>query len=198
MNTPEEGEHMKTRKTILASLAAMSLAGATFAQTTSQTERVKGTPKAEVEKKMTGEVVGVEGDWLFAKMHPLGTYSLFRVQPGREFIIDGQTKHIGELKPGTVITGTVTTKTTPVTVRTTATLNGTVRFAQGNFVVLRLENGDLKEYRVPDSYRFVVDGRPASVRQLRPGMNVTATKITEQPETMISTQTSITGTGPTK
>jgi hypothetical protein len=187
---------MNARKTILASLAVMSLAGAALAQAPSQTERVKGTPKSEVEKKMTGEVVGVEGDWLFAKMHPLGTYSLFRVQPGLEFVIDGQTKHIGDLKPGTVVTGMVTTKTTPVTVRTTSTLTGTVRFAQGNFVVLRLENGDLKEYRVPDSYQFVVDGRPASVRQLRPGMNVTAQRIVEEPETVITTQTTITGTAP--
>ena len=41
---------------------------------------------------------------------------------------------------------------TPVTVRTTSTLNGTVWWAQGNYVVLTLENGENKEYQVPESF----------------------------------------------
>ncbi len=49
---------------------------------------------------------------------------MFLVQSGREFVIDGQTKHIADLKPGTVLTATVTTTTRPVTVRTTSVLNG--------------------------------------------------------------------------
>ena len=81
------------------------------------------------------------------KMQPLGNYSLFHVQPGREFMIDGQTKHIADLKPGTVLTGTMVKKVTPVTVRTTSTLNGTVWWAQGDYVVLTLENGEQKGYQ---------------------------------------------------
>ena len=98
---------------------------------------------------MTGEVVFVSGNWLLCKMQPLGNYTLFDVQPGREFIIDGQTRHIGDLKPGTVLTGTIVTSTTPVTMRTTSTLEGTVLWAQNNYVVLRLDSGEVKEYKVP-------------------------------------------------
>jgi hypothetical protein len=186
---------MKAKQAIMTGLAVLGIAGAAHAQVTSETEKIAGETKVET-VKMTGEVVYVQGNYLFAKMQPLGNYSLFDVKPGREFIIDGQTKHIGDLKPGTVITGTIITKTTPVTVRTTSTLNGTVWWAQGNYVVLTLENGENKEYNVPDSFQFMVEGKPASVHDLKKGMKVTATKIVEEPRTEMSTDTVITGTAP--
>ncbi len=186
---------MKAKQAIMTGLAVLGIAGAAHAQVTSETKKIEGETKVET-VKMTGEVVFVQGNHLFAKMQPLGNYSLFDVKPGREFIIDGQTKHIGDLKPGTVITGTIITKTTPVTMRTTSTLNGTVWWVQGNYVVLTLENGENKEYNVPDSFQFTVEGKPASVHDLKKGMKVTATKIVEEPRTEMSTDTVITGTAP--
>ena len=67
---------------------------------------------------------------------------------------------------------------------------------QGNYVVLRLENGEVKEYKVPDWYRFMVEGKSASVQELREGMKVSATKIVEEPKTEISSDTVITGKAP--
>lgn len=186
---------MNPRQAIATGLAVLGLATTLHAQTPPQTEKIKGEPKVET-VKMTGEVVQVQGDWLLAKMQPLGNYSLFRVQSGREFMIDGQTKHLADLKPGTVLTGTIVKKTTPVTVRTTSTLSGTVWWAQGNYVVLTLENGENKEYKVPESFKFMVDGKPATVHELKEGMKVTATKIVEEPTTEISTETAITGKAP--
>ncbi len=118
------------------------------------------------------------------------------MQPGREFLIDGQKKLIGDLRPGTMLTAMIITRTTPVTARTTATLNGTVWWVQGNFVILTLANGEHKEYKVPESYRFMVDGKQAAVQDLRPGMKITATKIVEEQTTEISSETVITGTAP--
>jgi hypothetical protein len=186
---------MTARQVIMTSAVFLTMTGGAYAQATSQTEKVAGEAKVET-VKMTGEVAWVQGDWLFAKMQPLGNYSLFNVKPGREFMIDGQIKHISELKPGTVLTGMITTKTTPVTLRTTSTLNGTVWYSQGNYVVLTLANGENREYHVPESFKFMVEGKPASVNELKPGMKVTATKITEEPQTEISTQTQITGKAP--
>ena len=82
-------------------------------------------------------------------MLPRGYYSVFSVKPGREFMIDGQTKHIGDLKPGTVLTATVTTTTQPVTVRTISSLTGKVWWVQGNYVVLTLANGENKDTTSP-------------------------------------------------
>jgi hypothetical protein len=186
---------MKTKEAIVTGLAVLCVAGTAYAQTTPQTERLKGEAKVET-LKMTGTVVEVRDNYLLAKMQPLGNYSLFKVMPGREFIIDGQTKHIGDLKPGTELTGMITTRTTPVTVRTTSTLNGTVWHAQDKYVILTLENGENKEYSVPESFQFIVEGKPATVRELRRGMKVTATKIVEEPQTEMSTDTVITGKAP--
>ncbi len=186
---------MTVRQVITIGLAILGTAGAAYSQVTSKTENVKGEAKVET-LKMTGEVVSVQGNWLLAKMEPLGNYSLFNVQPGREFIIDGQKRLIGDLKPGTILTGMITTRTTPVTVRTTSKLDGTVWWAQGDYVVLTLENGENREYKVPESFQFTVSGKPATVRELRQGMKVTATKIVEEPQTEISSDTVITGKSP--
>jgi len=186
---------MKTREAIVTGLAVLCVAGAAYAQTTPQTERVKGEAKVET-LKMTGTVVEVRDNYLLAKMQPLGNFSLFKVMPGREFIIDGQKKLIGDLKPGTELTGMITTRTTPVTVRTTSTLNGTVWHVQDNYVILTLPSGENKQYNVPPTFQFMVEGKPATVKELRRGMKVTATKIVEEPETVMSTETVITGKAP--
>ncbi len=101
-------------------LALLVTAGVLKAQITQKTEAVKGAAQVTTEQ-MTGEVVWVQGNTLAARMLPLGSYSVFNVKPGREFVIDGQTRHIGDLKLGTVLTATVITTTRPGTVRTTAT-----------------------------------------------------------------------------
>ena len=78
------------------------------------------------------------------------------------------------------------------------TLNGTVWYVSGNHVILTLENGQKKEYQVPESYKFIVEGQPKGVGDLRQGMKVTATKIVEEPQTELSTETVITGRAPKK
>ena len=176
-------------------LALLVTAGVLRAQVTSKTETVKGAAQVTTEQ-LTGEVVAVEGNVLLAKMLPRGYYSVFDVKPGREFVIDGQTKHIADLKVGTVLTATVQTTTQDVTVRTTSNLKGRVWWVQGNFVVLTLANGENKEYNVPDSFKFVVEGKPASVSQLKQGMEVSATQIVEVPHTEIAESSVITGKSP--
>ena len=45
---------------------------------------------------------------------------------------------------------------------------------------------------------FDVDGQKLEAMQLRPGMNLTATKIVESPRTEITTDAVVTGVGPKK
>jgi hypothetical protein len=145
---------------------------------------------------MSGEVVQVDGDKLAVKMHPGGEIRLFNVQPGRQFIIDGQTKLIGDLKPGTTLKATIATKTQSVTVRTMTVTNGTVWYREGNYVIITLENGENREYKVPADFKFTSNGRSVGVGELRKGMKVSATKIVAEPVTEISTHTTITGSAP--
>jgi hypothetical protein len=185
------------RKTVygivaIAALAALGSAPA-WAQVTSKHEA--GAPKV-TSAQLTGEVVYVEGNYLIAKMQPSGHYRAFNVRPGQEFVVDGQKLKIADLKMGTVLTGTAITTEQPMIKRTHDVLNGSVWWAAGNYVVLTDEKGENREYNVPETYQFVVEGKPASVHDLKRGMKVQATKIVEEPITEISTKVTVTGKAP--
>jgi hypothetical protein len=184
---------MTSRLGIMTLVAVFATAAGLGAQTT--TTKEAGTPDTKTEK-ITGEVVMVDNSTLLARMQPSGQYRMFNIQPGQQFIIDGKSKSLTDLTPGTLLTATATTTTQPITVRTTTVTNGTVWWVQGNYVVLSLENGTTREYTVPDSFTFTSEGKPATVKDLRKGMRVSATKIVAEPTAQISKEIAITGTGP--
>jgi len=184
---------MTSRLGIMTLVAVFATAAGLGAQTT--TTKEAGTPDTKTEK-ITGEVVMVDNSTLLARMQPSGQYRMFNIQPGQQFIIDGKSKSLTDLTPGTFLTATATTTTQPITVRTTTVTNGTVWWVQGNYVVLSLENGTTREYTVPDSFTFTSEGKPATVKDLRKGMRVSATKIVAEPTAQISKEIAITGTGP--
>ena len=88
---------------LMTGLVLLVTAGVLQAQVTKETEALKGAAQVTTEQ-MTGEVSWIQGNTLVAKMLPHDFYSVFNVKPGREFVIDGQTKHIADLKVGTVLT----------------------------------------------------------------------------------------------
>jgi hypothetical protein len=188
---------MTIRHITIMGLAVMILAAGPQAQTT-QTKQTTTTDSTQfTTMQLRGDVVMTEGNLLLVRMTPSGEYRYFNVQPGRQFIIDGKPTPIGGLKPGTSLLAMVNTRTESVTVRTTSVLNGTVWYASGNYVILTLPNGENREYKVPESYRFMVEGnKEASVGDLRKGMKVSATKIVAEPRTEISSETVVTGTAP--
>jgi RNase P/RNase MRP subunit p29 len=186
---------MNARRAVLGGVAVMSMLAWPQAQTTTQSKEAAGKTEVKTEK-MTGEVVHVEGNRLLAKMVPGGQLRLFDVKPDRQFVIDGQPKQVGDLKPGTVLTATVITTTQPLTVRTATVVNGTVWWASGSQVILTLDNGENRLFNVPDSYEFVVEGKPARVTDLRRGMKVSGTRIVSEPQTQISEKTVVTGKSP--
>jgi hypothetical protein len=178
---------------VIAGVTILSMTAGVHAQTTTKTKKSTGSKKVTGAHTITGAVVSTEGDWLLVRMQPSGLYQVYHVQPGRQFFIDGQPKLIGDLKAGTVLTATVVTHSQPVTERTTTVTDGTVWYVSGNYVIVTLTNGEQHEYTVPESYKFTVEGKPASVKELRKGMKVSATKIVEQPKSEISTTTVVTG-----
>ena len=187
---------MTKRHFIITGMAVVlaSAVGLRAQTTTGKVTQAAGEAKVTTEQ-ITGEVVTVEGNWLLIKLQPSG-WRYFNIPPGRQFIIDGQTKLISDLRQGTILTATATTTTQPVVLRTTTVTNGTVWFASGNYVILTLASGENREYNVPQSFRFVVEGKPASVTDLRKGMKVSGEKVIEEPRTEIATKTVITGKAP--
>ena len=185
------------RKTVTGIVAVAAVAAFGWAPVQAQVEskREAGAPKVTT-SQVTGEVAYVEGNYLVAKMQPSGHYRGFNVRPGQEFVVDGQKLKIGDLKTGTVLTATAVTTERPMISRTYDVLNGTVWWASGNYVILTNEKGENHEYTVPESYKFMVEGKPASVRDLKKGMSVQATKIVEEPVNEISTKVVVTGKAP--
>jgi LPXTG-motif cell wall-anchored protein len=158
------------------------------------TERVKGGAMAKTEQ-LRGTVVFVEGNRLVVKMSS-GDLRTFEVPDFRRFVIDGKELTVSELKPGTKLTATVTTTTTSITDRTTTVGTGKVWYVAGNTVILTLPNNENRMYKVNENYRFVVEGRKASVHELRKGMVIAAEKIVEEPKTEVASDVAVTGSAP--
>ena len=176
---------------VVALLAATVMAQAP--QTT--TERTEGAATVTTEK-MSGEVVQVEGNTLVVKMSSGDLRTFSNIPESRKALIDGKEVGVRDLKPGTTLNATITKTTTPVMVRTTTVGTGKVWYVGGTNVILTLPNGENKQYKVKPDYKFIVNGRPATVFELKPGMTVSAEKIVEEPTVEIATNTQVVGHAP--
>jgi len=143
--------------------------------------------------RITCEVVQVDGSHLIVKMDS-GELRAFNVHADRRFIVDGKPLAVGQLKPRTILTATF--KSTPPAGAPVTTVTGKVWYVAGNSVLLTLPDGTNKSYNVPESFQFVVGGQPATVRDLRKGMHVTAHRIPELPAVEFSYDVEVTGTVP--
>ena len=185
---------MTSRRGMMICVAVVGMAAGLWAQTSTTT---KEPGKTEVTtEQITGEVVLVDKNILLARMQPSGQYRMFNIQPSQQFMIDGKSKRLIDLTPGTFLTATALTTTQPITIRTTTITNGTVWYVQGNYVIITLENGQQREYTVPDGFTFTAEGKPATVKDLSKGMKISATKMVAQPTSEISKEIVITGKGP--
>lgn len=185
---------MTSPRGITMCVLVLAMAAGLHAQT-STTTREAGTAQVTT-AQITGEVVLVDGNILLARMQPSGQYRMFNTQPGVQATVDGKPKTLKELSPGTILTATTITTTQPITVRTTTITNGTVWYVQGNYAIITLENGENREYNLPEGFTFTSEGKPATVKDLRKGMKVSATKVVSEPTAEITSKTVVTGTSP--
>ena len=91
-------------------LFAAIVSGLALAQQTTA-ERVRG-PATFSTSQVKGEVVLVEGNDLLVKLST-GDLKTFHVPETRKFHIDGRELSVHDLQPGTTLTATVKTTTTP-------------------------------------------------------------------------------------
>jgi len=187
-----------TRSSLLVTAGAICLcfAPSTRAQVQSTTTATSGTATKTVTVER-GTVVLVQGNDLIVKMDD-GTIRHFpNVPESARVTVDGQSLGIHDLKPGMKLQRTITTTTTPKTITTVQTVTGKVWYVNApNSVILTMENGQNQSFKIPQGQKFNVDGQIVDAFGLRKGMNVTATKIVEVPETVVAQQRSVTGTMP--
>jgi LPXTG-motif cell wall-anchored protein len=143
-----------------------------------------------------GTVIYVSGNELVVRLSD-GVVEHFVVPESEVFTVDGKSMTIRDLKPGTHLTQTITTKTTPKTIMTVRTIDGKVWHVNPpSIVILTLPDGTNKQYNVPKDQKFKVNGREETVFELRKGMMVSATVVTESPMTEVSQSKGVTGVAP--
>jgi len=111
--------------------------------------------------------------------------------------VDGKELGIHDLKPGMKLQRTITTTTTPKVVTTTQTVTGKVWHVNPpNSVILTMANGENQQFKIPNGQKFTVDGKQTDAWGLKKGMTVSATKVVEVPETVVTQQRALSGTMP--
>jgi hypothetical protein len=166
-----------------------------MAQVQSQTTTAKEpfTRIVEVEK---GEVVYVSGHDLILKMDD-GTIRHIVVPDTATATVDGKQIGIHDVKVGMKLQKTISTTTTPTTITKVDTVTGKVFHVTPPLsVILTLDDGTNQEFKIPEGQKFDVDGQTVDAWGLREGMKISATKVTETPETVVSQKAIVTGKMP--
>ncbi len=65
--------------------------------------------------------------------------------------------------------------------------NAEVVYVEGNDVVVKLTDGGVREFEIPDTCKFSIDGKDVTVLEMKPGMKLTATIITATPPRWVDT-----------
>jgi hypothetical protein len=154
--------------------------------------------QAEVTTEVrSGTVVSVQGNHLIVKS-ATGEYKTFDVPEDFRFNVDGKEISVHELKPGMVLSRTITTTTEPQTVYSTEVKKGTVWYVQPPTLIVTMADGKNRQFEVDDSVRFTVNGKELTVYDLKKGMNLTATIYSKnQSTTVTTTPGSVSGSAPT-
>lgn len=184
-----------TYKLLAAGFACLVFAVAAAAQDVSKSQTTHGQPTVQV-KVERGEVVYVSGNDLVVKLEN-GEIRHVVVPDDRRITVDGRELSVHDLKPGMKLQRTITTSTTPQVVTTVRTVEGTVWHVNPpHTVILQFADGTNKQYNVPKGQKFMVEGQEKTVFDLRKGMRISATAITQTPATMVSETRKVTGEMP--
>ena len=170
---------MRTRAALILSMGA-------WAQTTHQIDVNRGT------------VIYAQGNDLVIKMED-GTLELYWVPIGYKVSVDGKQVAVQDLKPGTVLTQTITTTRQVQLITDIRTVDAKVLEVkpQSHPPTLTVSSGDkIRHYEVPEGTRFTLDGKEMTLADLHEGMNVKGTLLTTVPKLLTSEGKKVTGKAP--
>jgi hypothetical protein len=166
------------------------------AQVQTQTDVTNG-PATQVVKVRRGKVIYASGNEVVIRGDDGIVRDFPNVPESVRVTVDGQQLSVHDLQPGMTIEQTTITTTTPSVITTIKTVTGTVwKVLPPTSVILTLENGKNQEFRIPDNTKFTVGGQQTDAFSLREGMKVSATAVTEVPETVVEKEVIRTGQMP--
>lgn len=177
-------------------MICLSLTLSAGAQVQSSTSTTSQTPTV-TSKTVSGTVVYVGAHDLIVKMDDGSLKHFTNVPDTATAMVDGKPITIKDAKVGMKLSKTVTTTTMPRTITTTQTVTGKVwQVNPPRSVVLSMDNGENQMFKIPEGQKFNVNGQTVDAWGLKKGMVVSATKVVEVPETVISQQAKVTGSMP--
>src|SRR5262245_19169048 len=163
-------------------------------QTTKSASEGDATHDVKVER---GEIVYVSGNNVIVKMED-GTIRHFNNVPDSATInVDGKQLNVHQLQAGMKVEKQTITTSTPRVVTTVQTVKGKVFHVTPPLsVILTLEDGTNQEFKIPKGQKFNVDGQMTDAFGLKKGMTISAQKVTEVTEVVMTQQIKRTGTAP--
>ena len=162
-------------------------------QVKTETKVEEGLPSQTV-KIETAEVVYVSGSDLVVKTEDGELRHFPNVSDDKTVTVAGEKLTVHDLKPGMKLQRTTITSTTPRKITTIKTVKGKVwRVSPPTSVVLTLEDGTNQSFNIPKGQKFNVEGQVTDAWGLKEGMNISATAVTETPETVVSQEVIRTG-----
>ena len=194
MNITSQWTRVGLVLTIEAFFLAFAVSATAQVQTSTSTQEHPATKEVKVEN---AEVLYVKGNDLILKMSDGSIRHLSNVPDSDRVTVDGKEIGIHDVKVGMKLQRTITTTTTPKVITTTQTVQGKVfHVSPPNSVILTLENGENQTFKIPKGQTFMVDGEEKDAFHLRKGMLVSATKVVEEPITVVEKESKITGEMP--
>ena len=111
--------------------------------------------------------------------------------------VNGQQLGVHDLKPGMLIQRTTITTTVPKVTTTVQTVTGTVFFVNPpTSVILTMADNTNQRFTIPKGQMFNVNGQMTDAFGLKKGMQISATKVVEVPETVVTQQRILAGKMP--
>jgi len=173
---------------------AFSLPAAAQVKSTETVEH--GTPTKQVTVQR-GEVVYVSGNDVVIQMQDGSLRDFFNVPESTTITVDGKQLNVHQIRVGMKIEKQVITTTTPRVITKVETVTGKVWHVNPpSTLILTLEDGTNQSFKVPLNQKFTINGVETDVFDLRKGMVVSAQKVTEVPETVMTHQAKVNGTMP--
>lgn len=180
---------------LLGAVALTLVSAGASAQDTTTTHRNSGVSRYQADVR-NAQIVYVEGNDLVLKLED-GKVEHMVVPSNEKFMIDGQHLTVDQLKAGTKLTQTVVTTTTPHYVKTIRVLKGKVWHVNApGSIILTLPDGTNQRYEVPSHAKFNVNGKPKSVFDVKKGMTLEATIVTDEEQTVVEKSKSTLGYAP--
>jgi hypothetical protein len=192
---------IKSSRTILQCLlaggalcVAFSLPAAAQVKSTETVEHGTAAKEVKVER---GEIVYVSGNDVVVKMEDGSLRNFFNVPDSTTITVEGRQLNVHQIKPGMKVEKQTITATTPKVITKVETVTGKVwHVSPPNSVILTLEDGTNQTFKIPKGQKFTINGEETDAFNLKKGMVVSAQRVTETPETVVTQEVRRSGTMP--